>query len=352
MLVRALVFILAVLMFVVTIAGGAGYYWVTQPNLNDEPVIIDIRQGDTLNQLALTWENSGWLRSALALKIVSRVSGEGHDIRPGEYIVPAGLTNLQLLQYLGTAKAKTYRVTLIEGQPVAAALQQLASTTELVQDLSPLTEATVKRFLGLEGSLEGQLYPDTYVFHRNNTVSSVVTQAHERLQQVLADEWQQRDDNLPYATPYDALIMASIVEKETGVASERPVIAGVFVRRLLKNMRLETDPTVIYGLGSDYSGNLKRSHLRDSSNPYNTYRHKGLPPGPIALAGRAAIHAALHPADGTELFFVAKGDGSHYFSSTLAEHSQAVRRYQLNRRSDYRSSPASGATDTTGDTSE
>ena len=134
--------------------------------------------------------------------------------------------------------------------------------------------------------------------------------------------------------------MASIIEKETGVASERPVIAGVFVRRLQRNMRMETDPTVIYGLGADFDGNLTRRHLRDRSNPYNTYRQKGLPPGPIALAGRAAINAALHPAEGTELYFVARGDGSHYFSSTLEEHNAAVRRYQLSRRDDYRSSPA------------
>ncbi|MEC8444580.1 MAG: endolytic transglycosylase MltG, partial [Pseudomonadota bacterium] len=135
-------------------------------------------------------------------------------------------------------------------------------------------------------------------------------------------------------------VMASIIEKETGVGSERPTIAGVFVRRLQSNMRLETDPTVIYGLGPDFDGNLTRKHLRDRSNPYNTYRNKGLPPGPIALAGRAAIHAALHPAPGKALYFVAKGDGSHYFSETLSEHNKAVREYQLSRRADYRSSPA------------
>ncbi|MEK9765717.1 MAG: endolytic transglycosylase MltG, partial [Thalassolituus sp.] len=195
-----------------------------------------------------------------------------------------------------------------------------------------------------------QLYPDTYVYHRNEPVSSVIRQAHERLQKVLEEEWQQKAASLPYKTPYDALIMASIIEKETGVASERPVIAGVFVRRLQKGMRLETDPTVIYGLGDSFEGNLTRAHLRDSSNKYNTYRNKGLPPGPIALAGRAAINAALHPAPGTELYFVAKGDGSHYFSSTLSEHNDAVRRFQLRRREDYRSAPpadSSAGTDQT-----
>ena len=332
---------LLALLFVLALAAAAGaFYWLNQPNLNTDPVVIDIRQGDTLNQLATRWQDEGWLRSALSLKIISRISGLGHNIRPGEFVVPPQLSNHALLVFLEEARAKTYRVTLIEGQPLALALAELAETRELVQDITPLTAERVAGYLGLSGTTEGQLYPDTYVFHRNDTVSSLLTQAHERLQSVLEEEWQQRDKGLPYASAEEALIMASIVEKETGVASERPVIAGVFVRRLQKGMRLETDPTVIYGLGADYEGNLRRSHLRDDSNLYNTYRHKGLPPGPIALAGRAAIHAALHPADGTELYFVAKGDGSHYFSSTLAEHTEAVKRYQLNRRSDYRSSPA------------
>jgi UPF0755 protein len=146
---------------------------------------------------------------------------------------------------------------------------------------------------------------------------------------------------LPYRSSYEALIMASIVEKETGQEVERPEIAGVFVRRLNKNMRLETDPTVIYGLGESYKGNLRKKHLRDRSNPYNTYRNKGLPPTPIALAGREAINAALNPDNGSSLYFVAKGDGSHYFSASLAEHNRAVRKYQIFRRSKvYRSAPA------------
>jgi len=144
---------------------------------------------------------------------------------------------------------------------------------------------------------------------------------------------------LPYKTPYEALTMASIIERETGLVQEREQISGVFVRRLHKGMRLQTDPTVIYGLGSDYDGNLRRVHLADDSNPYNSYRHGGLPPTPIALPGRAAIHAALHPAEGNALYFVARGDGGHSFSATLAEHEQAVRKYQLQRRKDYRSSP-------------
>ena len=156
---------------------------------------------------------------------------------------------------------------------------------------------------------------------------------------ILEEEWQGRAPYLPYQTPYEALIMASIVERETGLPQERGEIAGVFVRRLQTGMKLQTDPTVIYGLGQAFDGNLRRRHLVDESNPYNSYRHKGLPPTPIALPGRAAIHAALHPVDGTALFFVARGDGGHVFSTTLAEHQRAVRKYQLQRRKDYRSSP-------------
>jgi UPF0755 protein len=157
---------------------------------------------------------------------------------------------------------------------------------------------------------------------------------------VLNAEWESRSAGLPYDSPYDALIMASLVEKETAVASERERIAGVFVRRLAKKMRLQTDPTIIYGLGAQFDGNLRSRHLKDSSNRYNTYRHHGLPPTPIALVGREAIHAALHPAEGEALYFVARGDGSHHFSTTLDEHNRAVRKYQIERRrEDYRSVP-------------
>lgn len=322
-------------------AVAAGIYaWLKQDNLNQTPIVIVIERGQTLTGLAQQWEDEGWLPSALQLRLAARITGGARDIRAGEFVIPTGLNSLSLLSYLATAPAKTYRVSLIEGKRLSDALSTLSNAEYLQQDLGPLTEATVTEFLGLEGSGEAQLYPDTYVYHRDQPVSDIIRQAHDRLKRVLADEWSKRETDLPYGTPYEALIMASIIEKETGVASERPIIAGVFVRRLQRNMRMETDPTVIYGLGADFDGNLTRRHLRDRSNPYNTYRQKGLPPGPIALAGRAAINAALHPAEGTELYFVARGDGSHYFSSTLEEHNAAVRRYQLSRRDDYRSSPA------------
>jgi len=203
-------------------------------------------------------------------------------------------------------------------------------------------EALSKRFQypGAKTNLEGLFFPDTYQYHRGMSMLDILSQSHQRLLQVLDEEWQQRAEGLPYSSPYAALIMASLVEKETGVPSERRTIAGVFVRRLKNKMRLQTDPTVIYGLGQSFDGNLRSRHLKDEKNLYNTYRHFGLPPTPIATVGREAIYAALHPEAGKSLYFVAKGDGSHYFSETLAEHNKAVRHYQIEkRRKDYVSSP-------------
>lgn len=186
---------------------------------------------------------------------------------------------------------------------------------------------------------EGRFFPDTYRFVRGMSDVELLQQAYMRLDEVLAQEWAERATDLPYRDPYQALIMASLVEKETGIPQERGQIAGVFVRRLRLGMMLQTDPTVIYGMGERYNGRITRADLREPT-PYNTYTIAGLPPTPIAMVGREAIHAALHPADGTSLYFVARGDGSHVFSDDLNDHNSAVREYQLKRRADYRSSPA------------
>ncbi|MFO6266438.1 endolytic transglycosylase MltG, partial [Pseudomonas aeruginosa] len=182
-------------------------------------------------------------------------------------------------------------------------------------------------------------FPDTYRYTRGMRDIDILRKAYQRMQTILAKEWDGRSQDLPYRDAYQALIMASLVEKETGVPEERSQIAGVFVRRLQRGMLLQTDPTVIYGMGERYNGKITRADLREPT-PYNTYVVPGMPPTPIALAGREAIRAALHPAEGETLYFVARGDGSHVFSSSLDEHNKAVREYQLKRRSDYRSSPA------------
>lgn len=310
------------------------------PTTNDSPVRVLIEPGSTLTANAAQWERDGWLPSAFLLRLQARVLGQQHVLKAGEYDIPGLLTGPELLQWFVAAKPVMYRVTLIEGTRLKDALVTLKHAKRLTQDIQPLNTETVSRLLNISGSPEGWLYPDTYVYQSGATVSSVVRQAHRRMTQQLAEAWSEKDEDLPYSTPYEALIMASIVEKETAVSTERPEIAGVFVRRLKRGMRLETDPTVIYGIGDQYDGNLRRRHLRDSSNRYNTYRIKGLPPGPIALSGREALDAALKPAEGSALFFVAKGDGSHQFSTTLADHNRAVREYQINRRKkNYRSTP-------------
>lgn len=253
-------------------------------------------------------------------------------IKAGEYQLQQGDTPVDLLAMLTQGDVILHQVTFPEGLTVKQWLARLAETEELN------TANLSKELSFVEGHPEGWLYPDTYRFQSGASAESILKQAHQQMQQRLDSEWQNRAEGLPYKTPYEALIMASIIEKETGAAYERAKIAGVFVRRLQKGMRLQTDPTVIYGLGDSYKGNITRAHLRQKT-PYNTYTIHGLPPTPIANPGGDAIHAALHPEAGTELFFVAKGDGSHYFSTTLAEHEKAVTRYQRRRVKNYQSRP-------------
>jgi UPF0755 protein len=233
-----------------------------------------------------------------------------------------------------------YNLTLVEGWSFRQVREALVRESKLDLTLSELDDEQLMARLGQPGvNPEGRFFPDTYRFVRGMTDLDLLKQAYARLELVLAEEWAARADELPYKEPYDALIMASMIEKETGVSEERGAIAGVFIRRLRIGMRLQTDPTVIYGLGERYKGRLTRAHLREVT-PYNTYQIDGMPPTPIALVGREAIHAALHPVAGRSLYFVARGDGSHVFSNSLEAHNRAVREYQLNRRADYRSSPA------------
>ncbi|CCK76174.1 Aminodeoxychorismate lyase family protein [Oleispira antarctica RB-8] len=343
------IFIFAILGFIALILGIV--FALQQPIVmteNENQIVVEIKKGQTLSELAYSWQVQGWLPSAKVLLIHARVSGSAKNIKPGEFEIPENTRAYEVLTLLTQGSSKRYKVSFIEGTRLTDVLTRLQQAPKLIQDIQPLTTSNVQAALGLSALAEGWVYPDTYVYHSGDTVSSIITQAHLRMQNILNEEWQRYTEKLskneikelPYRSAYEALVMASIVEKETGQASERPEIAGVFIRRLQMNMRLETDPTVIYGLGENYQGNLQKKHLRDRSNPYNTYRNKGLPPTPIALAGRAAINAALNPDNGDSLYFVAKGDGSHYFSTSLEEHNRAVRKYQIFRRSkDYRSAP-------------
>lgn len=292
-----------------------------------------------VNQL----QERGWLKKPRVLKLYGRLSPSVAAIKAGEYRFEHGATVAEVLAMMRDGDVVRHQLTLLEGWTTAQVLAHLSSQ-ELLEKEVLQNDASLWQKLGISEPLaempEGLFFPDTYDYRLGETPSTLLLRAYKRMVRVLDDEWATRDADLPYADAYEALVMASIIEKETGVPQERAEIAGVFVRRLKMGMRLQTDPTVIYGLGSDYKGNLRGSHLRDDTNIYNTYRQDGLPPSPIALAGREAIHAALHPAEGDTIFFVAKGDGTHYFSATLKEHEAAVKRYQLSkRRADYRSAP-------------
>ena len=236
---------------------------------------------------------------------------------------------MTLLSHMVAGNTKSFSVTFVEGMRFDDMLRILADTPHITSVLTGLDHQEIMRRVGQpEQHPEGQFFPATYDFGHGSEDITILRRAYQRMRRELADAWRERDPELPYETPDEALVMASIIEKETGLASERAEIAGVFVRRLRRGMKLQTDPTVIYGLGAAFDGNLRRADLRRDT-PYNTYTRHGLPPTPIALPGADAIHAALHPAPGNSLFFVARGDGSHQFSATLAEHNRAVRRYQL-----------------------
>jgi UPF0755 protein len=304
---------------------------------------LTLARGDSLSSLVYSLAADELIKEPRLLLAYSRLVGRGAVIAAGDYWLEYGITPRLLLQKLERGDVRYYQLTLVEGWTLTQVLQQLRLTAGLQQLIPAGANTITAQMIGLNEEtrpLEGLLFPDTYRYQSSSSDVQVLQQAYRRLQSVLLQEWQSRAPELPYETPYEALIMASLIEKETGLASERSQIAGVFVRRLKLGMRLQTDPTIIYGLGASFDGNLRSRHLKDSSNPYNTYRHNGLPPTPIALVGREAIHAALHPEEGDALYFVAKGDGSHYFSASLEEHRQAVKKYQIyQRRKDYSSAP-------------
>jgi UPF0755 protein len=230
-----------------------------------------------------------------------------------------------------SGKTTLHELRLIEGWNFRQIMSAVNANPYLLHTLKEADEALVMKAIGKETiNPEGRFFPDTYQFPKNTSDRAFLSRAFAAMENTLSQEWEQRAEGLPYAIPTDALIMASIVEKETGIETERPQVAGVFVRRLLLDMKLQTDPTVIYGLGASFDGNLTRENLLNDT-PYNSYTRKGLPPTPICMPGRAAIHAALHPADGKALFFVARKDGTHQFSDTLEQHNHAVREFQLKK---------------------
>ena len=310
-----------------------------QPLKLPQEQLLDVPAGATPTGTFNRLEADGVLDDAFWLRLYWRFNLEGQPLHSGEYRMSPGLTAEGLIGLWQRGEVVQYSLTLVEGWNFRQVRTALAKHEKIVQTLAGLTDSEVMDKLGHPGVFpEGRFFPDTYRFVRGMTDVEFLKKTYNRLDDVLAQEWSKRAADAPYTDPYQALIMASLVEKETGVPQERGQIAGVFVRRLKIGMLLQTDPTVIYGLGERYNGKLTRAHLKEA-NPYNTYMVAGLPPTPIAMVGREAIHAALNPVPGSSLYFVARGDGSHIFSDNLDAHNAAVREFQLKRRADYRSSP-------------
>lgn len=296
------------------------------------PELFEIKPGSSIARIAGEFAARGWLEHALYLRIEATRAGLAARIQAGTYELGPGDTPRALLRKFAAGDVKTYAVTLVEGASFADILRQVAALPGLRRELQHASPDEVMTAIGAAADApEGWLFPSTYYYHHQTSDRELLTRAYRQMRDVLNRHWEARAKDLPYKTAYEALIMASIVEKETGRADERREIAGVFVRRLRKGMRLQTDPTVIYGLGAQFDGNLRKVDLQRDT-PYNTYQRDGLPPTPICSPGEAAIAAALAPAPGEALYFVARGDGSHVFSTTLDAHNAAVRDYQKRGR--------------------
>ena len=303
--------------------------------VGDDGIVFEIEPGAAFGSVATALENRGVVASARMLRIYARWTEQAARVQAGEYYIESGNTPRTLLQQFTRGAVRLHSFTIIEGWNRWDLLRALRASAELDAGMTDEDWPGLLEELGAETTHpEGLFLPETYHFPRHSSDRAILRQAYEHMQATLAEEWAGKSDAAVVKTPYEALILASIIEKETARSDERERIAGVFTRRLAASMRLQTDPTVIYGLGREFNGNLTRKDLQ-TATPYNTYTQRGLPPTPIAMPGRASIRAALHPAAGEELFFVATGtgDGSHKFSRTKEEHDDAVAAYLRQLRS-------------------
>ncbi len=332
--------IAAVLLIVMAVAVlGWAQQQLSQPLNIQQRQLFTLEPGTGAIATLYQFEQNGWLPMPLKLaRLWLKLGYGGAPLKAGTYYLEPSQTLAQALTLLSSGAEAQFDISLIEGQTLSQWLVALAEHPYIDNDLDNHYRSVMGELRSKWqpysreplNSAEGLLLADTYYFTAHTAATDILRRASAAMQDFMFSRWQNRPPGLPYEKPVDALIMASIIEKETALAEERQRIAGVFVNRLEQNMRLQTDPTVIYGIGDKFDGNLTRAHLREDT-PYNTYVHRGLPPGPIAMVGRAAINAALAPAVTDELYFVSRGDGSHQFSVTLAEHNKAVRKYQLNQ---------------------
>jgi UPF0755 protein len=309
--------------------------WLATPlSIGTEPVTVDVRPGQSLTAVSQELAARGVLEHPRLLGLYARYTGADGRMRAGEYAIQPGVTPEGLLELFVNGAVVQHSITIVEGWTFRDLRKAIADEPTLEHVTGELTDDALMAQLGEPGRHpEGLFFPDTYLFGKGTRDIDLLRQARERMQRELTAAWARRKADLPIQDEYQALVLASIVERETGLAEERPRIAGVFVERLRRGMRLQTDPTVIYGLGEAFDGNLRRADL-ERDTPYNTYTRAGLPPTPIALPGAGAIEAAVRPDERGELFFVAtgQGDGAHVFSKTLAEHEAAVRQYLVRYR--------------------
>jgi UPF0755 protein len=341
---------------------------IHRPAVLDNLVTLEIEKGDSLDNIASKLTKLRLSFRPIWLKVIAVANNYHKKIKTGEYELKPGLTLPGILELIVQGKTKQYSITFLEGWRFSEILAEVEKNPNLEHQLKKSDFASLMGLLGADKNFplssnlesnenieqgkslsltkktdehvqsaesmslfEGLIFPDTYYFEKHMTDVSLLKRAHEKMRTILEREWQSKAEDLPFKTPYEALILASIVEKETGNKAERPQIAGVFTRRLQNGMMLQTDPTVIYGMGDQYHGNITLTDLK-TATPYNTYVVKGLPPTPIAMPGREAINSVLHPDNSKNLYFVARGDGSHEFSATLKDHNSAVDTYQRQRK--------------------
>lgn len=322
--------LLSISLFVALLLASLTYLFAYLPQSNilvATPRLLTIENGTGFNQFCRRLARENVVAHCGPLKWITTFQKRLRQIKRGTYLLTPQMTIDELLNMVAFGLEHEFSITLVEGETIAQSLVRLQKKPHITHDVA--NTASLVSELGLPYSHpEGLFFPDTYFYRAGTKASQILRRAHQKLQEVLQRQWKLRDQMVPLESAYEALILASIIEKETGKAEERPIIASVFTNRLHQNMRLQTDPTVIYGLGDEFDGNLTKTHLR-TKTPYNTYKIKGLPPTPIAIVGEEAIVAALNPVPTDYLYFVAKGDGSHQFSETLQAHNRAVREYQL-----------------------
>ncbi|MHB1543839.1 MAG: endolytic transglycosylase MltG [Gammaproteobacteria bacterium] len=319
--------VLLILATLTALAVAAFWQWTFSPLPIQHPVVLTVPRAETLHALSSGLAREGVLANWWSFDLLGRISGQGRDLQAGQYRIVPGMTETSLLRELVMGRVILYHLTLVPGATFADLRREIEADPDIRKPKVPLSASWLMAQLGHPGeSAEGVFAPDTYFFPRGTSVPALLKRAYRRMQRILRVEWMSRAPDRMIQTPYEALTLASIIEKESAYRMERPRIAGVFIRRLTIGMPLQSDPTVIYGMGASYHGQLTAADLAIDS-PWNTYLHRGLPPTPISYPSRNAIHAALHPLIGKDLYFVSMGDGRHIFARTLTAQNRHVERY-------------------------